>query len=302
MKKFKNQKLSRKTYTLPSSANEAPVREPRIRILFKNLEKSEFALSIARERIGEVVEKFPDLENHRIRLVLSMENSSQQPGPDLFTVKITIHGSRYRNVIMGKSAHNFYGALAELKEHLLERLNRSGDRKRVVSRNKRRQHKLSLRRYEMVSERENYSDSPPLGSGFDEDSAQMLFMVSLLEVAWADDEISPEEREKIFRIMAERGIEKSSREFKLVSSWLTDKPTDEIFVKAKSLCGPAIDELGKLGYGDAGCISESARQVAMASGDALSSIGIGGKISIKEEDVLEQIDNRIGLKKRLKGD
>ena len=109
-----------------------------IQITFKNLEKSELAKEAAFERIEAVVEKFPDLANCRIRITLEMENSPAQAGPDLFTVKVQITTGRYSGIVLKKSAPNLYAALADLVDHMLEKLNRFGDRTRVKERSKAR--------------------------------------------------------------------------------------------------------------------------------------------------------------------
>jgi ribosome-associated translation inhibitor RaiA len=106
-----------------------------IKVIFKNLEKSEFALETAEERVGAVVDKFPDLRKSRISVTMEMENSPLQAGRDLFTVKIHISGGRYQGIRIQKSAPNLYAALADLVDHLLEKLNRFGDRSRVRNRN-----------------------------------------------------------------------------------------------------------------------------------------------------------------------
>lgn len=101
------------------------------KIIFKNLEKSEIAREAASVRIQGIVDKFPDLLDHRVQVTLSMENSPQQPGPDLFTVKLFVNGKRYQSIVIEKSSSNLYTALAEVVEHALERLNRYGDKVRV---------------------------------------------------------------------------------------------------------------------------------------------------------------------------
>ena len=105
-----------------------------IQIIFKNLEKSEFARDLTSERMGTVIERFPDLGDHRIQVTLSMENSPSQAGPDVFTVKVFIRGKRYRSVVIEKSAASLYLALADVVDHALERLNRYGDKNRVKRR------------------------------------------------------------------------------------------------------------------------------------------------------------------------
>lgn len=106
-----------------------------IRIIFKNLDESELAKDVVYERIQTTIERFPDLENHRLTVTLSMDNSPLKPGPDLFIVKLLIAGNKYKNIVLEKSAMSLYAALADVVEHTLERLNRFGDKQRIKSRN-----------------------------------------------------------------------------------------------------------------------------------------------------------------------
>lgn len=105
-----------------------------MRIIFKNFEESEMAKEAVRDRLQATMDRFPDLEGHRILITLSMDNSQFKPGPDLFKVKLVITGKKYGGVVLEKSAMSLYTALADLSEHALERLNRFGDRQRVKSR------------------------------------------------------------------------------------------------------------------------------------------------------------------------
>lgn len=110
-----------------------------IQIKFKNLEKSEMACTAVLERIGVLEDKFPDLREGKILVTLEMENSPTQAGPDLFKVKVHISSGRYFGITVEKSDSNLYVALAELVDHMLERLNRFGDRMRVKERRLARQ-------------------------------------------------------------------------------------------------------------------------------------------------------------------
>lgn len=110
-----------------------------IRIIFNNLAESELAKDVVYERVQSTIERFPDLENHRITVTLSMDNSPLKPGPDLFKVKLHITGKKYKNIILEKATSSLYLSLAEVIEHALERLNRFGDKQRVRNRKKARQ-------------------------------------------------------------------------------------------------------------------------------------------------------------------
>lgn len=109
-----------------------------IHIKFKNLEKSEMAREAVHDRIETLVEKFPDLSQSKIQITLEMENSPTQAGPDLFKVKIHLARGRYNGITVEKSDASLYVALADLVDHMLEKLNRFGDRARVKERTRAR--------------------------------------------------------------------------------------------------------------------------------------------------------------------
>lgn len=108
-------------------------------IVFKDLERSELAKDAVYDRFEGLIERFPDLKAHHLSITLSMENSPHKAGPDLFTVKVFCRGGRYKGLTLKKSAPNLYAALADVVDHMLERLNRFGDRQRVKIRNQARQ-------------------------------------------------------------------------------------------------------------------------------------------------------------------
>ena len=68
-----------------------------------------------------------------------MENSPLQAGPDLFKVKLHVSRGRYDGITVEKSDSNLYVALAEVVDHMLEVLNRFGDRARVKERKRARE-------------------------------------------------------------------------------------------------------------------------------------------------------------------
>lgn len=109
-----------------------------IQVRFKNLEKSEMAREAVFERIEALIEKFTDLRDGRVTVTLEMDNSPFQAGPDLFRVKFYVARGRYAGITVSKENGNLYVALAEVVDHLLEKLNRFGDRERVKQRTKER--------------------------------------------------------------------------------------------------------------------------------------------------------------------
>lgn len=122
-------------------SGKGPLQERRrfmIKVIFKNMERSELAQKAVTERLEAVIHKFPDLISHGISVTLEMLNSPVQAGPDLFSIRIYVHSGRYRGIRLQKSSPNLYIALADAVDHMLEVLNRFGDRVRVKERNRAR--------------------------------------------------------------------------------------------------------------------------------------------------------------------
>jgi hypothetical protein len=109
-----------------------------IKIIFKNLDRSELVVQAVNGRIEPMVEKFASLKNSQLLVTLEMENSPEQAGPDYFKIKLRILGGQHAGLLLEKSAQSLYVALADLTDHLLEAINRRGDKARVLNRNKRR--------------------------------------------------------------------------------------------------------------------------------------------------------------------
>jgi ribosome-associated translation inhibitor RaiA len=99
-----------------------------IKIVFKNLESSELAKQIVKDRIEPVLAKFPKLLDHQVSVTLEMENSPSQAGPDLFNVIIQIKGKTYKFLKTEKSDINLYRAVAMASDGLFELLSKSNDK------------------------------------------------------------------------------------------------------------------------------------------------------------------------------
>lgn len=110
-----------------------------IQIKFKNLEKSVMAKEVVHERLENLIIKFSELSESKIQITLEMENSPVQAGPDLFKVKLHISKGRYDGITVEKEDASLYVALADVMGHMLEVLNRFGDKARVKERRNARQ-------------------------------------------------------------------------------------------------------------------------------------------------------------------
>ena len=102
------------------------------KVVFKNLEASDLLHDAVVEKISNVTDKFPELKTHRICVTLEMHNSPTKPGPDEFSVGVDIQGVKYGGIRLSERGIQMYQAIGLLADSLLERLNRTGDKKRVV--------------------------------------------------------------------------------------------------------------------------------------------------------------------------
>ncbi len=114
-----------------------------MKVVFKDLEKSQLAVDIVWEKFDSLLSKFPDLKSHKIQVYLSMENSVTQSGKDQFSVKVVVTGNKYDGIVIEKKNSNLYLALDDLLVVMLERLNRKGDKVRVRERTMLRRQKIS---------------------------------------------------------------------------------------------------------------------------------------------------------------
>ena len=102
----------------------------------------------------------------------------------------------------------------ELVEKLRERQARETDRQRM-------------------SEITGVSDQEALEAlqdlGFTADTVQLLHIVPLVEVAWAEGGVADRERELIVKVARSRGVEPGSLADVKLSHWLEEKPSDRFF-------------------------------------------------------------------------
>lgn len=130
-----------------------------------------------------------------------------------------------------------------------------------------------------------------LEAGFSADSARALFLVPLIEVAWADGQVQEDERRAVLELMKQREIEEGSEAYRCASDWLETKPTDQKFRVASELLKPVVDELKKSGQDTSEWILEAAQKVANATGGLF---GFGwNMISKEEKEILVKLSKQL---------
>lgn len=129
-------------------------------------------------------------------------------------------------------------------------------------------------------------------SGFDADSARILYLLPMLEVAWSDGRVQEEERLAILSFAEERKITQDSKAYALLETWTKTDPRQKLqFQKASALLAPLVENLKSSGKAEgADWMIEAAKQVAEATGGFF---GFGDKISGEEEMALRAISKKL---------
>lgn len=120
-----------------------------------------------------------------------------------------------------------------------------------------------------------------------------LGLVPLVEVAWADGRISPGESSAALKAAATMGVPEGSHAYDLLEKWLKNRPSHGILAAWKEY----VKALAKIWGRDRTrhirrAIIGRATSVAQAAGGIL---GLGNKVSIKEQAVLDELDSAFGV-------
>ncbi len=65
--------------------------------------------------------------------------------------------------------------------------------------------------------------------GYTEETVQLLHIVPLVQVAWAEGGVADRERTMIFKVAKSRGIDRGSVAYQKLTEWLMEKPKDQFF-------------------------------------------------------------------------
>lgn len=105
-----------------------------VKVIFKNLDKSDFVSEIVQEKIAHVLEKFPDMTRNDATVVVEMENSPTHAGKDDFKVKLIMKSPSGKPLVIQKEGPNLYQASAVLADRLFELLHRTLEKRRDIRR------------------------------------------------------------------------------------------------------------------------------------------------------------------------
>jgi ribosome-associated translation inhibitor RaiA len=116
-----------------------------VKVVFKNLEKSEMVRSVTAERIEKTINKFSDLAKMAATVIVSREHSHEHSGVDLFSAKLLLAGNGHKPVILEKRAESLYQAVALVTDRALEIFHRAVTKDREGLRHRKRKWKASHR-------------------------------------------------------------------------------------------------------------------------------------------------------------
>lgn len=124
--------------------------------------------------------------------------------------------------------------------------------------------------------------------GVTRDTGPAFLLAPLVQVAWAEGEVTDREREKVLRIATERGIDPSSAAYAQLQAWLRKRPTDAIFDTAVETVKTGLSVLTPAERADRiKRIVDACREVASASGGLGRLLGLGTGVSSEEESILD---------------
>ena len=127
-----------------------------------------------------------------------------------------------------------------------------------------------------------------LDLGFTPETAVLLPLVPVIQMAWAEGGITEAERELILRLARSRGVGVGSAADQQLMEWMTTHPSDAVFSRTRRLIRAILDAGSAGGHtGDltADDLVKHCEEIASASGGIL---GIG-RISAEERALLASI-------------
>ena len=125
---------------------------------------------------------------------------------------------------------------------------------------------------------------------FHTDTVVLLPLVPLVQVAWAEGGVSPQERALIVDLARKRGVQEGSAADRQLAEWLAERPDDDVFTRAARLIRAMLqagsEETHDLSPDDLVKYCES---IAAASGGLL---GIG-RVSSEERALLKRLADQL---------
>ena len=133
------------------------------------------------------------------------------------------------------------------------------------------------------------------GLGLDQETGPAILLAPLVQVAWAEGNVTEAERTVVLEIAASRGLTAGMPAHDKLLEWLRQRPSDELFETAAEVMRvgfavlPPEERDERIRILVAGC-----RRVAAASGGGLARLlGVSDGVSGEENTVLDAIATKL---------
>jgi hypothetical protein len=119
--------------------------------------------------------------------------------------------------------------------------------------------------------------------GFDSETARILHLVPVIQVAWADGKLDDKEREKVLELADQRGVDQASPAYEFLQLLLDKKPSKQFFDRTNKVILHLVKD-GGVDSGDS--LLDLCRAVAEASGGFF---GITSAVSSDEAELMDEL-------------
>ena len=126
--------------------------------------------------------------------------------------------------------------------------------------------------------------------GYTRATVLLLYLVPLVQVAWAEGSVSKSERELILEAARLRGIETGSAAYEQLIGWLNERPSEEFFERTLRVINALLQALPpEQREASKRDLVAFCTQVAGISGGLAGFLSFGGKVCKEERELLERI-------------
>lgn len=126
--------------------------------------------------------------------------------------------------------------------------------------------------------------------GYARATVSLLYLVPLVQVAWAEGSVSKSERELILEAARLRGIEAGSAAYEQLIGWLNEQPSEELFERTLRVISALLQALPpEQREASKRDLVAFCTQVAGISGGLAGFLSFGGKVCKEERELLERI-------------
>lgn len=119
--------------------------------------------------------------------------------------------------------------------------------------------------------------------GFDHETARILHLVPVIQVAWADGKLDDKEREKVLELAEGRGVDSASPAYEFLELLLENQPSKQFFSRTNAVIAHLVSE-GGIESGDS--LLELCTAVAEASGGFF---GLSSPVNKDEADLIKEL-------------